>query len=150
MAPGVVSPCVTAGLTTVAVRMPAQNVALQLISAAGCPVAGPSANQSGRPSHTLASHVWEDLSGRIDGIVDGGPTGIGLESTVVEVGRDGTVTVLRPGGITAEQLAHVTGVRVRLDAALLLSTADGKTDCPSPHSLGIKYTHYAPKGVLRI
>ncbi|MDU2242484.1 MAG: L-threonylcarbamoyladenylate synthase, partial [Paenibacillus sp.] len=106
VAEGAVSPRVTAGLSTVGVRMPAHDVALRLIAAAGCPVAAPSANRSGRPSPTLASHVGEDLSGRIDGIVDGGPTGVGLESTVVEAGRDGVVTVLRPGGITAEQLAR--------------------------------------------
>ncbi|WP_425464463.1 L-threonylcarbamoyladenylate synthase [Paenibacillus oralis] len=146
--PGAVSPRVTAGLSTVAVRMPAHDVALRLIAAAGCPVAGPSANRSGRPSPTLASHVGEDLSGRIDGIVDGGPTGVGLESTVVEAGRDGTVTVLRPGGITAEQIARVTGAGVKLDAAL--REAGGGADSPAPRSPGMKYTHYAPQGVLRI
>ncbi|MGG6313418.1 L-threonylcarbamoyladenylate synthase [Paenibacillus macerans] len=147
-APGAVSPRVTAGLDTVAVRMPAHDVALRLIAAAGCPVAAPSANRSGRPSPTLASHVGEDLSGRIDGIVDGGPTGVGLESTVVEAGRDGAVTVLRPGGITAEQLARVAGAGVRLDAALQPAAAGG--DSPAPRSPGMKYTHYAPQGVLRI
>ncbi|CAM4368269.1 L-threonylcarbamoyladenylate synthase [Paenibacillus macerans] len=147
-APGAVSPRVTAGLDTVGVRMPAHDVALRLIAAAGCPVAGPSANRSGRPSPTLASHVGEDLSGRIDGIVDGGPTGVGLESTVVEAGRDGTVTVLRPGGITAEQIARVTGAGVKLDAAL--REAGGGADSPAPRAPGMKYTHYAPQGVMRI
>lgn len=94
--PGAVSPRVTAGLDTVAVRMPDHPVALQLIAAAECPVAAPSANRSGRPSPTLAAHVREDLAGRIGGIVDGGPTGVGVESTVVQVGDDGTVTILRP------------------------------------------------------
>ncbi|WP_245954842.1 L-threonylcarbamoyladenylate synthase [Fontibacillus phaseoli] len=150
VAPGAVSPRVTAGLDTVAVRMPAHGIALRLIAAAGCPVAAPSANRSGRPSPTLASHVGDDLAGRIDGIVDGGPTGVGVESTVVEAGADGIVTVLRPGGITVEELArHVAGVR--LDAALQsgggVSEADGM---PAPRSPGMKYTHYAPRGALRV
>ncbi|WP_340397496.1 L-threonylcarbamoyladenylate synthase [Paenibacillus sp. FSL E2-0202] len=106
---GVLSPCVTAGLDTVGVRMPDHPVALALISAAGCPVAAPSANRSGRPSPTLASHVMEDLAGYIDGVLDGGAAGVGLESTVVQVQPDGKVAVLRPGGITSEQLAAVVG-----------------------------------------
>nr|WP_232061556.1 L-threonylcarbamoyladenylate synthase [Paenibacillus odorifer] len=106
---GVLSPCVTAGLDTVGVRMPDHPVALALISAAGCPVAAPSANRSGRPSPTLASHVMEDLAGYIDGVLDGGAAGVGLESTVVQVQPDGKVAVLRPGGITSEQLAVVVG-----------------------------------------
>ncbi|WP_374043743.1 L-threonylcarbamoyladenylate synthase [uncultured Paenibacillus sp.] len=157
VAEGAVSPRVTAGLSTVGVRMPAHDVALRLIAAAGCPVAAPSANRSGRPSPTLASHVGEDLSGRIDGIVDGGPTGVGLESTVVEAGRDGGVTVLRPGGITAEQLARVAGAGVRLDAALQpepeAQAGGGAAPGPAaaaPRAPGMKYTHYAPQGVLRI
>ncbi|MGG4554152.1 L-threonylcarbamoyladenylate synthase [Paenibacillus humicus] len=147
-APGAVSPRVTAGLPTVAVRMPAHDVALRLIAAAGCPVAAPSANRSGRPSPTLAQHVGEDLAGLIDGIVDGGPTGVGVESTVVEAGADGTVTVLRPGGITAEQLARVAPGGVTLDPAL--REAGGVQDIPAPKSPGMKYTHYAPRGTLRI
>nr|WP_240908782.1 L-threonylcarbamoyladenylate synthase [Paenibacillus timonensis] len=154
VAEGAVSPRVTAGLSTVGVRMPAHDVALRLIAAAGCPVAAPSANRSGRPSPTLASHVGEDLSGRIDGIVDGGPTGVGLESTVVEAGRDGVVTVLRPGGITVEQLARVAGAGVRLDAALQPEAEAGGGAAPgpaaAPRAPGMKYTHYAPQGVLRI
>ncbi|MEK4882718.1 MULTISPECIES: L-threonylcarbamoyladenylate synthase [Paenibacillus] len=106
---GVLSPCVTAGLDTVGVRMPDHPVALALISATGCPVAAPSANRSGRPSPTLASHVMEDLAGYIDGVLDGGAAGVGLESTVVQVQPDGKVAVLRPGGITSEQLAAVVG-----------------------------------------
>nr|WP_245583126.1 L-threonylcarbamoyladenylate synthase [Paenibacillus daejeonensis] len=100
---GAVSPLVTAGLDTVAVRMPDHPVALRLITAAGCPVAAPSANRSGRPSPTRADHVAEDLLGRIDGLVDGGATGVGLESTVVRV-VDGQIVLLRPGGVTAEML----------------------------------------------
>ncbi|MBA9085696.1 L-threonylcarbamoyladenylate synthase [Fontibacillus solani] len=147
VAPGAVSPRVTAGLSTVGVRMPAHDIALRLIAAAACPVAAPSANRSGRPSPTLASHVGEDLAGRIDGIVDGGPTGVGVESTVVEVGADGTVTVLRPGGITVRQLARVATAGVQLDAALLEA---GGVDIPAPRAPGMKYTHYAPRGAMRI
>lgn len=110
--PGAVSPRVTAGLDTVAVRMPAHPVALSLIAAAGCPVAAPSANRSGRPSPTLAEHVREDLAGRIAGIVDAGAAGVGLESTVAEVGVDGRVHVLRPGGVTPAELARVAGCEV--------------------------------------
>ncbi|WP_245252129.1 L-threonylcarbamoyladenylate synthase [Paenibacillus sediminis] len=142
--PEAVSPRVTAGLDTVAVRMPASEVALRLISAAGCPVAAPSANRSGRPSPTLARHVREDLAGAIDGIVDGGPTGVGVESTVVQAGADGTVTVLRPGGVTAEQLARAAASVTR-DPALDRAAAE---DSPAPRSPGMKYTHYAPKGAL--
>lgn len=148
VAAGAVSPRVTAGLDTVAVRMPAHDIALRLIAAAGCPVAAPSANRSGRPSPTLASHVGDDLAGRIDGIVDGGPTGVGLESTVVLAGDDGTVTVLRPGGVTSEQLARFAA-GVELDAALQ-SEGGAAHDMPAPRSPGMKYTHYAPRGALRV
>lgn len=150
VAPGAVSPRVTAGLSTVGVRMPAHDIALRLIAAAACPVAAPSANRSGRPSPTLASHVGEDLAGRIDGIVDGGPTGVGVESTVVEVDADGTVTVLRPGGVTVEQLARVASAGVRLDAALLEAEAGGEQNITAPRAPGMKYTHYAPRGAMRI
>ncbi|MGE7825232.1 L-threonylcarbamoyladenylate synthase [Paenibacillus sp. NPDC093718] len=143
--PGAVSPRVTAGLDTVAVRMPDHNVALALISAAGRPLAAPSANRSGRPSPTLASHVLEDLAGAIDGVLDGGPAGVGVESTVVQVGEDGAVTVLRPGGVTAEQLASVAA-SVRMDPAL--HRAAGEAESPAPRSPGMKYTHYAPKGAM--
>lgn len=144
--PGAVSPRVTAGLDTVAVRMPDHRVALALISAAGCPVAAPSANRSGRPSPTLAGHVFEDLAGAIDGILDGGPAGVGVESTVVQAGQDGTVTVLRPGGVTEEQLAALAA-SVQRDPALARA---GSADSPAPRSPGMKYTHYAPKGALCI
>ncbi|AWP30683.1 L-threonylcarbamoyladenylate synthase [Paenibacillus glucanolyticus] len=140
-----VSPRVTAGLDTVAVRMPDHSVALALISAAGRPLAAPSANRSGRPSPTLASHVLADLAGYIDGVLDGGPAGVGVESTVVQVGEDGAVTVLRPGGVTAEQLAAVAA-SVRLDPAL--QRAAGEAEGPAPRSPGMKYTHYAPKGAM--
>lgn len=111
--PGAVSPAVTAGLSTLAVRMPDHPVAIRLITASGRPLAAPSANRSGRPSPTRGSHVREDLDGRIDGILDGGPTGIGLESTVVEL-IGGRIHILRPGGITVSQL-RVLAEEVTID-----------------------------------
>ncbi|WP_249860218.1 L-threonylcarbamoyladenylate synthase [Paenibacillus konkukensis] len=152
--PGVLSPLVTAGLSTVGVRMPDHPVALRLIAAAGCPVAAPSANRSGRPSPTQASHVLEDLGGRIGGIVDGGPTGVGLESTVVEYvpaapegeagARAGVLHILRPGGVTAAQLrAALPGVTVR-------ETAHREDAAAAPRAPGMKYTHYAPRGVMTL
>lgn len=144
--PNVLSPRVTAGLGTVGIRMPDHPVALALIEESGCPVAAPSANRSGRPSPTLASHVLEDLGGSIDGIVDGGATGVGVESTVVQVLADGSIAILRPGGVTLEQLAQAAGVPVQLDPALVSETGSEK----APRAPGMKYTHYAPKGELSI
>ncbi|WP_440962457.1 L-threonylcarbamoyladenylate synthase [Paenibacillus nitricinens] len=167
---GVLSPCVTAGLDTVGVRMPDHPVALALISAAGCPVAAPSANRSGRPSPTLASHVMEDLAGYIDGVLDGGAAGVGLESTVVQVQPDGKVAVLRPGGITTEQLAAVVGAEaVAAEPAVVKESgtsaaaeapvanepgvyhgAEAVSDSSAPRAPGMKYTHYAPRGWLGV
>ncbi|MGG1641738.1 L-threonylcarbamoyladenylate synthase [Paenibacillus sp. NRS-1782] len=149
MMPQALSPRVTAGLDTVGVRMPDHPVALRLIAEAGCPLAAPSANRSGRPSPTLAQHVREDLEGRIGGILDGGPTGVGLESTVVQAGDDGIVTILRPGGVTAEQLAAVARA-VELDPALAVASPGEDADSPAPRSPGMKYTHYAPRGRLSV
>ncbi|MDR0266695.1 MAG: threonylcarbamoyl-AMP synthase [Paenibacillus sp.] len=146
--PDVLSPRVTAGLDTVGIRMPDHPVALALIEASGCPVAAPSANRSGRPSPTLAGHVLEDLAGSIDGVVDGGATGVGLESTVVQILDDGSVTVLRPGGVTLEQLSQAAGVPVHLDPALIAAAGSGSE--LAPRAPGMKYTHYAPKGTLCI
>lgn len=126
---------VTAGLDTVAIRMPDHPVALALLKAANLPLAAPSANLSGKPSPTTAKHVIHDLSGRIAGIVDGGSTGVGLESTVVDCSGD-HVTILRPGGVTKEQLEEVVG-EVNVDPAL---SDEGQ----KPKSPGVKYTHYAP------
>ncbi|MCI3921429.1 threonylcarbamoyl-AMP synthase [Paenibacillus sp. TRM 82003] len=140
-APGAVSPRVTAGLDTVAVRLPAHPVARELIALAGVPVAAPSANRSGRPSPTRAIHVREDLNGRIAGIVDGGAADVGLESTVAMVDEDGAVRVLRPGGVTAEQLR---------EAGFRVASAGGEdvAEGEAPRSPGTKYAHYAPKGRL--
>ncbi|MCU7673537.1 L-threonylcarbamoyladenylate synthase [Bacillus thuringiensis] len=136
-----ISERVTAGLNTVGVRMPDHPVALALIEEANVPVAAPSANRSGRPSPTLASHVYEDLNGKIAGIVDGGATGVGVESTVIDC-TSTVPTILRPGGITKEQLEAVIGT-VSLDPAL-------KDEKEKPKSPGMKYTHYAPKAPLSI
>jgi len=142
--PGAAAPQVTAGLDTVAVRMPAHPVALRLIAAAGCPVAAPSANRSGRPSPTLAAHVMEDLAGRIDGVVDGGPAEVGLESTVVMV-EDECIRVLRPGGVTREALAEAAGCEVIAEGDARESREDA-----APRSPGMKYAHYAPRGEMTL
>ncbi len=134
---GRIAQSVTAGLPTVGVRMPSHPVALALLKVTGIPIAAPSANRSGRPSPTEADHVWTDLVGRIDGILDAGPTGVGVESTVLDI----TVSppmLLRPGGITAESLQQVIG-KIQLDPALDSAKL-------RPRSPGMKYRHYAPKG----
>lgn len=126
----------TAGLDTVAIRMPDHPIALSLIREANLPIAAPSANLSGKPSPTSAQHVEKDLSGRISGIVDGGETGVGVESTVVDCTEDIPV-ILRPGGVTKEDLQRIVG-EVREDTALHNKEA-------APKSPGMKYTHYAPE-----
>ena len=129
------SQAATPGLDTVAVRMPDHVLALALIEAAGLPIAAPSANLSGKPSPTTAQHVEKDLNGRIRCIVDGGETGVGVESTVVDCTADIPV-ILRPGGVTKEEIERVIG-SVSEDPAL-----HNATDIPK--SPGMKYTHYAP------
>ena len=136
---GALSDKATAGLSTVAVRMPDHPVALAILQESGLPIAAPSANRSGRPSPTSAQHVWEDLNGRISGIVDGGATGIGVESTVIDCTEDIPV-ILRPGGVTKEQLQDVVG-EIEVDPALLKPKE-------APKSPGMKYKHYAPDAPL--
>lgn len=136
-----IAPEVTAGLDTVGIRMPDHPVALALISRAGLPIAAPSANRSGRPSPTTAKHVEEDLEGRIAGIVDGGATGVGVESTVLDVTVDPPM-ILRPGGVTKEELEQVIGT-VSVDPGLSL-------EHEQPKSPGMKYQHYAPQGEMWI
>ncbi|RYL95119.1 threonylcarbamoyl-AMP synthase [Sporolactobacillus sp. THM7-4] len=136
---GEVSDAVTAGLSTVAVRMPDHPVARALIRAAGVPIAAPSANSSGRPSPTRAEHVVNDLNGKIYGIVDGGETGVGVESTVVDCTTT-PVTILRPGGISREQLTEVIGL-VASDPAMVRSDQ-------TPKAPGMKYRHYAPEAMM--
>ncbi|RWZ58970.1 threonylcarbamoyl-AMP synthase [Halobacillus fulvus] len=130
---------VTAGLSTVGIRMPEHPLALALLKAVERPLAAPSANRSGRPSPTAADHVIQDLDGRIAGILDGGATGVGLESTVLDCTSDVPV-ILRPGGITKEKLEQVLP-EVRVDPSLL-------GEAGKPKSPGMKYTHYAPEAPL--
>ena len=134
----------TGGLDTVAVRMPDDPVASRLIELAGVPVAAPSANTSGRPSPTTADHVWQDMNGRIDMIIDGGPVGIGVESTIVDVSSP-VPSVLRPGAITMEMLREVLG-EVAVDPAIL---GPMKEDV-KPKAPGMKYRQYAPKAELTL
>ena len=133
----------TGGLNTVAVRMPDHPVALALIRAAGGYIAAPSANTSGRPSPTCAAHVQEDLDGRIEMILDGGPVGIGLESTIVDL-SEGVPTILRPGYINQQMLEEVIG-KTEIDRAILSDDSGIKPKAP-----GMKYRHYAPKASLTI
>ncbi len=133
----------TGGLDTVAVRMPANEVARALIRAGGGYVAAPSANTSGRPSPTTAQHVAQDMDGVIDMIIDGGDADIGLESTIVDLTED-VPTILRPGYINEEMLAAAVG-RVEMDKGLISDNADIRPKAP-----GMKYRHYAPKAQLFI
>lgn len=141
---GRVAAAVTAGLDTVAVRMPRHPVALALLRVARLPVAAPSANLSGKPSPTLGRHVLQDLRGRVDLILEAGSTEVGVESTVLDL----TVRppmVLRPGGVTVEELAETIG-EVRLDPTV--REAPGGDFIP--RSPGMKYRHYAPRAPLYI
>ncbi len=135
---------VSAGLSTVGIRMPSLESARALIEEAGVPIAAPSANRSGRPSPTTAVHVLEDMDGLIPLILDGGSCEVGLESTVLDVTAF-PPRVLRPGGVTAEMIAEVVGA-VALDASILKPLAQGE-EARSP---GMKYRHYAPKARLTI
>ena len=134
----------TGGLETVALRSPENALTLDLIRACGFPIAGPSANLSGRPSPTEASHVFVDLGGRIEGILEDGAVGIGVESTIVDLSEN-CPTLLRPGAITIEDLEDVLGEKVAIDPTLLgKSMAEGFT----PKAPGMKYRHYAPKAEM--
>jgi L-threonylcarbamoyladenylate synthase len=133
----------TGGLDSVAVRFPSDPIAQQLILEGGGYVAAPSANTSGRPSPTTAAHVAEDLGERIDMILDGGPVGIGLESTIVDFTEDVPV-VLRPGYISLEMLQELLG-EVKMDRGLLIENPEVRPKAP-----GMKYRHYAPKADLII
>ena len=134
---------VTAGLDTVAVRMPDSEAARALIAASGVPIAAPSANLSGRPSPTTAAHVLADMDGRIPLILDGGPCRYGVESTVLSL--VGAPTVLRPGAVTPEMLAAVIG-EVSLAPSILAPLAAGEK-AASP---GMKYKHYAPNAQVLV
>lgn len=137
----------TGGLNTVAIRMPDHKVALELIREAGVPVAAPSANTSGRPSPTTAAHVFEDMEGRIDMIIDGGKVGIGIESTIVDMTVEPPM-ILRPGYITEEMLNAKIGV-VQVDKVVVAKNSEElQKDNYAPKAPGMKYRHYAPKADL--
>ncbi|MEM2210664.1 MAG: L-threonylcarbamoyladenylate synthase [Nitrososphaerales archaeon] len=131
----------TGGLDTVTIRMPSHKVALSLIEEV--PIAAPSANLAGRPSPTLVEHVIEDLAGRIDLIIDSGPTNIGIESTVLDVSKDVPI-ILRPGGITLEDLKEV------IEEVRLHPVITSKFEVERPLSPGMKYRHYAPKAEMLV
>lgn len=135
---------VTGGLETVAVRLPSHETARQLIRRSGCYIAAPSANTSGRPSPTLARHVIEDLSGKIDMIIADDTVEVGIESTIIDVSTD-EILVLRPGFITLDMIREVVG-QAELDPAIAGDrSVEGKPKAP-----GMKYRHYAPKAELKI
>lgn len=135
---------VSAGLDTVAFRCPSHPVAHAIIEASGLPLAAPSANLSGSPSPTLAEHALQDLNGRVSAVVDGGPCGVGLESTVITLCGD-RPRILRPGGVTTEQIRDVLG-SVDIDRAVTHKVEAGER-VASP---GMKYKHYAPKAHVTI
>ncbi len=133
---------VTGGMDTVAVRMPDHPVALKLIERSGRPIAAPSANISGRPSPTLVEHVVDDFYGLVDCIIDGGPTDIGVESTVVDMSGE-TPVLLRPGGLPLETIKEVVG-RVEVHPAVRGGTVD------NARSPGMKYKHYSPNAMVLV
>ncbi|MCR5404520.1 MAG: threonylcarbamoyl-AMP synthase [Butyrivibrio sp.] len=133
----------TGGLDTVAIRMPNNEIALELIRQSGGYIAAPSANRSGRPSPTLAKYCIEDLSGNVDMIIDGGQVGIGLESTIVDLTSD-IPMILRPGYVTQKMLKDILG-EVEVDRTIIDGNSKQKPKAP-----GMKYRHYAPKGELKI
>jgi len=135
----IVPDLVTAGLDTVGIRMPKNKGILEVIKRTGLPIAAPSANLSGSPSPTEAFHVETDMTGRVPLILDGGHTEYGLESTVCDLTGE-TPLILRPGGVTAEQIKEAAG-RVEISAHVLSPLASGEA-AASP---GMKYSHYAPK-----
>ncbi len=136
----------TGGLNTVAVRCPENKLTLAFIKAAGLPIAGPSANTSGKPSPTEALHVYHDLNGKIDMILDDGPVGIGVESTIIDLTGE-KPTLLRPGAVTLEELEAVLQEKVEIDPAII---AGGVQEGIRPKAPGMKYRHYAPSGEMML
>ena len=140
----IVPDVVTAGLDTVGMRCPDHPAALAILELCQLPIAAPSANTSGRPSPTTAQAVWEDMAGKIDAVVDGGPCQVGVESTIIDL----TCTpprLLRPGGVTLEELEEVLGEVAVDEAVIRLMSTDEK-----PRAPGMKYRHYAPKAPVTV
>lgn len=135
---------VTSGLPTVAVRLPMNETARALIKASGVPIAAPSANVSGKPSPTSAGHVAEDMTGRIDAIIDGGECSVGVESTIIDFTCSEPV-ILRPGGVTPEDL-QAAGINVKTDKNVLESLSENE----APKCPGMKYKHYAPNAEVTV
>ena len=140
----VVPDVVTAGLNTVGMRCPAHPVCRAIIAAAGVPVAAPSGNTSGRPSPTNMADMLEDMDGKIDGIVDGGPCSVGVESTIIDL-TEQPPRLLRPGGVTLEELRDALG-EVAVDPAVTRLMGAGE----HPRAPGMKYRHYAPKAPVTV
>lgn len=137
----IVPKIVTGGLDTIAIRMPKNRISQAIIREAGVPIAAPSANIAGRPSPTMAKHVKEDLSGRIGLIIDGGPTKIGIESTVVDLSKK-TPMLLRPGSVTLEQLQEIVE-EVKIHPIIF-----GRKTKTVHRSPGMKYRHYSPNAKI--
>ena len=135
---------VTAGLDTVAVRMPSHTVAHDMLDVCRLPIAAPSANRSGRPSPTTAAHVLEDMNGLISLIIDGGPCEVGLESTVLDITQT-RPCILRPGGVTKEMLEAAVGP-VDVAGSVLRPLREGEV----ARSPGMRYRHYAPRGEITL
>ncbi len=140
----VVPDVTTAGLPTVGMRCPKHPITIKLIKAAGVPIAAPSANISGRPSTTSFKHVFQDMDGKIDAIIDGGDCAVGLESTIIDL-TEKPPRLLRPGGVTLEQLEAVLG-EIRVDKAVWRLMDKGE----KPKAPGMKYRHYAPKAPVTV
>jgi len=136
---------VSAGLRSLALRVPAHPVAQALLQAAGIPLAAPSANRSGSPSPTLASHALYDLDGKIAAVLDAGPCAVGIESTVLDLTSEMPL-LLRPGGISVEQLETVLDRKIAVSPAVVHAL---ENDAPTP-SPGMKYKHYAPQAELTL
>ena len=136
---------VTAGLPTVAVRMPSHPVAFEMLKTSMVPVAAPSANRSGRPSPTCAAHVLEDMNGLIPLIIDGGRCDVGLESTVLDLSGS-SPRILRPGGITQEMIEKVLGTRISVAPSVLRPLQPGEKAL----SPGMLYRHYSPSGTVTL
>jgi sua5/yciO/yrdC/ywlC family protein len=136
--PGIYAPALSAGLPTVSFRMPNHPLTLELITKVGIPLVGPSANLSTKPSPTKVEHVFEDMNSRIRGIVDGGSSTVGVESTVIDLTNEEGPVILRPGVITKEQIESVIGP---IQSSVTTKTGEKEV----PKSPGMKYRHYAPK-----